>query len=265
MSRVGRALIAHELLERLRDRWVIVISVLFALLASGVGFYGRAAEANASALTGPSLVTLASLLVPLVALVLGHDAIVGERERNTLGLLFSLPVGRLEAVLSKFIGRGLALALAVGLGLLAAILAAGPGEAQVLAKLVVPTMLLGLAFVSFGMLISTVTTRQVTAASLVVVTWFILVFFYDLALLALLVATDGAIGQETIAALVVGNPAGLYRVVLMESLAGPEVLESLGLTADLPGPLAQGGLWALWILGPVLLSGAALRAQKVVR
>ena len=30
MSRVARALIAHEFLERLRDRWVIVISVLFA-------------------------------------------------------------------------------------------------------------------------------------------------------------------------------------------------------------------------------------------
>jgi len=265
MSRVGLALIVHEFLERLRDRWVIVISLLFALLASGVGLYGRAAEASATALTGPSLVTLASLLVPLVALVLGHDAIVGERERNTLGLLFSLPVGRLEVVVSKFIGRGLALTLAVGLGLVAAMLAAGPGEAEVLAQLVLPTILLGLAFVSFGMLISAVTSRQVTAASLVVVTWFVLVFFYDLGVLALLVATDGAVGQETVALLVAGNPAGLYRVVLMQNLAGPEVLEGLGLTAQLPGPLAQAGIWAAWILGPILISGAFLRAQKVVR
>ena len=96
MGRVGRALIWHELLERTRDRWVLVISVLFALLASGVGLYGRSAEADVAKLTGPSLVTLASLLVPLVALVLSHDAIVGERERNTLGLLLSLPVGRFE-------------------------------------------------------------------------------------------------------------------------------------------------------------------------
>ena len=46
MGPVGRALIWHELLERMRDRWVIVISILFALLASGVGLYGRSAEAE---------------------------------------------------------------------------------------------------------------------------------------------------------------------------------------------------------------------------
>ncbi len=265
MSRVARALIAHEFLERLRDRWVIVISVLFAALASAVGLYGRAAEAHASALTGPSLVTLASLLVPLVALVLGHDAIVGERERNTLGLLFSLPVGRLEVVVAKFLGRGLALGLAVGLGLAAAMFAAGPGQAQVLAQLILPTLLLGLSFVSFGMLISAVTTRQVTAASLVVVTWFGLVFFYDLGVLALLIATDGAVSQQVVAGLVAANPAGLYRIVLMDRLAGPEVLAGLGLTAQLPGALGQAAIWAGWIVGPLLLSGAALRAQKVAK
>ena len=46
MGQVGRALIWHELLERMRDRWVVVISILFALLASGVGLYGRSAEAE---------------------------------------------------------------------------------------------------------------------------------------------------------------------------------------------------------------------------
>ena len=65
MGRVGRALVWHELLERARDRWVLVISALFALLAWGVGLYGQAAEAEVAKLTGPSLVTLASLLVPL--------------------------------------------------------------------------------------------------------------------------------------------------------------------------------------------------------
>jgi len=121
MGRVGRALVWHELQERLRDRWVVVISVLFALLASAVSLYGRSAEAEIAKLTGPSLVTLASLLIPLVALVLSHDAIVGERERNTLGLLLSLPVGRFEVVFAKHIGRGLALVLAVLVGLGAAL------------------------------------------------------------------------------------------------------------------------------------------------
>ncbi len=86
------------------------------LLASGVGLYGRAAEESAAAVTAPSLVTLATFLVPLVALILGHDAIVGERERNTLGLLMSLPVGRAEVLVAKFLGRASALSISVVAG-----------------------------------------------------------------------------------------------------------------------------------------------------
>lgn len=264
MGRVGRALIAHELLERLRDRWVVVISVLFALLASGVSLYGRTAEADVAKLTGPSLVTLASLLIPLVALVLSHDAVVGERERNTLGLLLSLPVGRTEVVVAKFIGRSLALVCAVAVGLGAASLMGGLEGARTLLELAGPTLLLGLAFLAIGMLISSCTRRQVTAASAVVVVWFGFVFFYDLGLLGLLVATDGGISQQRISNLVIGNPAGLYRVQMMHVFAGPEVLQDLGVTTGLPARPVLAGLWAIWLTVPVLLSGLLLTRRKVV-
>ena len=56
--------------------------------------------------------------------------IVGERERNTLGLLLSLPVSRVEVVLAKFLGRSMALAAAVGLGLGATILLSGGDSTQ---------------------------------------------------------------------------------------------------------------------------------------
>ncbi len=264
MGRVGRALIWHELLERTRDRWVVVISMLFALLASGVGLYGRSAEVEVAKLTGPSLVTLASLLVPLVALVLSHDAIVGERERNTLGLLLSLPVRRFEVVIAKLVGRGLALAAAVGLGLGAAMLVSEPEGARTLLALMGPTLLLGLAFLSLGLLISTVTRRQATAASVVVVVWFGLVFFYDLGVLGLLIITDGGFPQSAISALVVGNPAGLYRVQMMHAFAGSDALQDLGLTMALPGTATAWLLWCSWLVVPAAISGALLSRRKVV-
>ncbi len=264
MGRVGRALVWHELLERTRDRWVLVISVLFALLATGVGLYGRGVDAEAARLTGPSLVTLASLLVPLVALVLSHDAIVGERERNTLGLLLSLPVGRFEVVGAKLLGRSLALAAAVGLGLGAAVLASDPAGARTLLALMGPTLLLGLAFLSLGLLISVLTRRQVTAASVVVVVWFGLVFFYDLGVLGLLVVTDGALSQTAVTALVVGNPAGLYRLQMLHAFAGPDVLAEMGLTTGLPDRTATTLLWAGWLLLPALASGAILSRRRVI-
>ncbi|MBX3249023.1 MAG: ABC transporter permease [Myxococcales bacterium] len=262
---VGRALALHELRERTRDRWVLVISALFALLASAVGLYGRSAEGNVTAITGPSLVTLASLFVPLVALALGYDAIVGERERNTLGLLLSLPASRVEVVLAKFVGRGVALAAAVGVGLGGAMLAAAQGEARTLAALIGPTIALGLTFVSVGMLVSSLTSRQSTAASFVIALWFLLVFFYDLGLLALLVATDGAVGDGTIASLVVGNPTGLYRVTLLSALSGPSALPDLGLDVSLPSSTGRAALWLAWILGPLVLSGLVLSARRALR
>lgn len=264
MSRVGWALCLHELRERTRDRWVLVISALFALLASAVGLYGRSGG-ESSGLTGPSIVTLAALFVPLVALALGYDAIVGERERNTLGLLLSLPVARAEVVVAKFAGRSVALSIAVLTGLGAAALTAGAGEAATLVTLILPTMLLGLAFVSIGMLVSTLAPRQSVAASLVVVIWFLMVFFYDLGLLALLVVTDGAVPQQVVAGLVLANPAGLYRVTLLAALTGPDALSELGLVASLPGPTATAALWAAWVLGPVVISAATLSRGKAFR
>ncbi len=267
MNRVGRALALHELIERLRDRWVVVVTLLFAALASAVSAYGSQASAEGAAptLTGPSLVTLASLFVPLVALVLSHDAIVGERERNTLGLLLSLPVSRSQVVFAKLLGRGSALTIAVGLGIGCAMLIAAPGERAVLVTLAFPTLLLGLAFLSIGVLLSSLTSRQTVAASMVVVVWFGMVFFYDLGLLGVLVATDGSISQHSVAGLVVANPAGLYRASMMQAFAGAEALSNLGLTAKLPNPAGRAALWALWIVGPAALSALILSNRKVAR
>lgn len=265
MNRVARALLWHEVVERTRDRWVLVISALFALLSTAVSLYGRSAQGSAANLTGPSLVTLVSLLVPLVALVLGHDAVVGERERNTLGLLLSLPVSKLEVVASKFLGRLLALGGAVAIGLGGAIAVAPRGEGGVLAALFLPTLLLGAAFLSLGVLISAVVKRQLSGASAVVATWFLLVFFYDVALLGLLVVTDGAVSEKVVAWLVIANPAGLFRLQMMQHFAGPEVLENLGLAVRLPGAGAGALLWAAWLLVPVAASGLLLSRQKALR
>ena len=263
-ARVTRALVLHELMERLRDRWVLVATGLFVLLASGVGLYGRAAAASAAAVTAPSLVTLATFLVPLVALVLGHDAIVGERERNTLGLLLSLPVSRGEVVLAKFLGRALALALAVTLGLGAAALVLPPGQRATLVTLLPPTLLLGGAFLSLGVLVSVCTRRHATAASLAVAIWFVMVLFWDLGLLAALVATDGALSQETVVSLATANPAGLYRLGLLEELTGSSDLAALGLTVPLPGAHHQAGLWLGWLALPLTVAAVLLGRRRAV-
>jgi Cu-processing system permease protein len=264
MGRVGRSLIVHELLERTRDRWVLVITALFAVLAMGIVVYGSAAGASAAVITGPSLVTLATFLVPLVALVLGHDAIVGERERHTLGLLLSLPVSRGEVLVAKFLGRALALSGAVAVGLGSAGLWLPPGQRSVVLSLVPQTLLLGLCFLSVGVFISTAVSRIATAASLAVVCWFSLVFFYDLGLLALLVGTDGAVSQDAVVWLVSLNPAGLYRTGLMMQMVGETSMTDLGLTSALPGSGARALIWTAWTVLPLLAGSVLLNGRRAV-
>ena len=260
--RVGRALAVHEFLERTRDRWVLVISLLFALMASGVTLYGRAAEETAAMLTGPSLVTLASLLVPLVALVLGHDCICGERDRNTLGLLLSLPAGASELLVAKIVGRFAALAVSVTLGLGAALVLVDAAGRASLLLLFGPTLLLGASFLVLGVFFSVVTSRPSTSASLAVAAWFLFVFFYDIGLLGALVLTDGGIPSGVIAGLVASNPAGLYRVEMMALFSGPSGFEDLGLASMLPGRAAAALVWFLWIAGLTAATSVLLARRK---
>ncbi|MFT4627702.1 MAG: Cu-processing system permease protein [Myxococcota bacterium] len=264
MGRVGAALVLNELQERGRDRWVVVVTGLFAILAVGIAAYGSAAGDSAAVVTAPSLVTLATFLVPLVALVLGHDAIVGERERHTLGLLLSLPVRRGEVLLAKYIGRLLALVLAVSLGLGSACIFLDAGQRTVVLSLLPPTLLLGAAFLSIGVLISTSTRRVATAASLAVAIWFLLVFMYDLGLLAVLVATDGALSQDVVAWAVMLNPAGLYRTALIAALVGDSALTDLGMAVTLPGIPARTAIWLGWILVPLGIGVLQLGRRRAV-
>ncbi len=262
MGQVARALVIHELVERLRDRWVIIISALFGLLAAGVSAYGSLEGQNAEVIIGPSLVTLSSLLVPLVAMSLGYDAIVGEREQNTLGLLLAMPVGRAEVVAAKFVGRSIALWIAICLGLGVAWCVVEGGARSAVAALVMPTLLLGGAFLSAGMLISSLTRRQSTATSVVVVVWFISAFLYDLAIIGLLVWTDGNISSDTATTLVIVNPSGLYRLEMMMEFGSADTLQALSLDGSLMEPLTRALIWAAWIILPASLSGWSLHRAK---
>ena len=240
----------------------MVVSALFALLAVAVALYGRKVEADSVQLTGASLVTLTSLLVPLVAVVLGHDAIVGERERNTLGLLLSLPVRRVEVIIAKFLGRLIALGFAVGFGIGVAMVAGPPAGRERLLSLLGPALLLGAAFLAIGVFISTLARRQISAASAAVALWFLLVLLYDFGLLSVLVISDGAVGNATIATAIIANPVGLFRLQMLAVFGGADALLNLGVVVPAPGSLAALLIWTAWIGLPIAGSALALTRLK---
>ena len=98
-----------EIQEGLRNRWVLATTGLLAALALTLTFLGSAPTGNVGAseldVVIVSLSSLSVFLVPLIALLISHDAIVGELERGTMLLLLSYPIGRWQVIVGKFVGH----------------------------------------------------------------------------------------------------------------------------------------------------------------
>ena len=109
-----------ELSDSFCNRWLVAISLVFATLALGIAWFGAAASGQVGYASTPatiaSLASLGIFLIPLIALLLAYDAIVGEEEGGTLLLLMTYPLSKNQLLLGKFLGHGLTLALATLIG-----------------------------------------------------------------------------------------------------------------------------------------------------
>ena len=116
-----------EIQEGLRNRWVLTTTALLAALALTLTFLGSAPTGSVGTseldVVIVSLSSLTVFLVPLIALLISHDAIVGELERGTMLLLLSYPIGRWQVIVGKFVGHLAILAFATLAGYGAAALA----------------------------------------------------------------------------------------------------------------------------------------------
>ncbi len=161
-----------------------------------------------------SLSSLTIFLLPLIALLISHDAVVGEMERGTMILLLSYPVGRYQVILGKFCGHVLILAFATVIGYGAAAAALAVTGASVLAaswyafaSMLGTSILLGAVFVAIGYLISSLVRDRGTAAGLSVGIWLLMVLVFDMALLGILVVDQGRIiSAPVLEALLFLNP-----------------------------------------------------------
>ena len=109
-----------EFRDRMRNRWVLAVALVFTVFSLAIAYFGGAQQGTVGfrsiEFTIASLVSLVIYLIPLIALLLGFDAIVGERERGSLDLLLSLPITRFELLLGKFAGLAAARAASTARG-----------------------------------------------------------------------------------------------------------------------------------------------------
>ena len=254
-----------EFSDGLRNRWLLAISLLFAILATGIAWLGAAASGQLGFTSVPatiaSLASLATFLMPLIALLLAYDAIVGEDESGTLLLLLTYPLGRGHILLGKFIGHGgiLALATLIGFGcaMLAIAVLVDDVELSLLvwafARFMLSSTLLGWGFLGLAYVLSSISAEKSTAAGLALGVWFFFVLVFDLVLLALLVLSEGQFNPRVLPWLLLLNPADIYRLINLSGFdGGASTAGVLSLGSDLPLPGAM--LWLcllLWVVAPL--------------
>ena len=264
--RALRVLAGRELRDGLRNRWVVVVTLLLAALALALAFVGSvpAGEVGAEPLevVVVSLASLGILLLPLIALLLSFDAVVGEAERGTLLLLLASPVLRWQVVLGKFLGQIaiLAVATALGYGVAALAVAVRSGvpdwaAAGAFATLIGSSVLLGAAFVALGLLVSVLVRERQTAAGVALGLWLGAAVIYDLALLGALVADAGRyVTPVLLETLLLLNPADAFRLLNLTGFSGVQALSGMAGLAGEVGPPVSWMVAALlaWTVLPLL-------------
>ena len=157
-----RTVAAKELRALLRTR-AVKLGVGFVLLVFVFGGYivpTTTPDPNVSAYDS-FLRGILLFVVPLLGLLLGYRAVVAERAGGQLTLTLSFPHSRTDLVLGKAVGRGLLVASTISVGIVAgAALVEYPFGSVAMDTLAIywsATALYGLAYLSIGIGLSTVT------------------------------------------------------------------------------------------------------------
>lgn len=250
-----RTLAGRELRDAVKSRWFVLYTIAFAVLGLAVSFVSAAGTGGLGLAgygrTTAGLVNLVLLVVPLMALTAGAASIASDRERGMLAFLLAQPVSRTEVLLGKYLGLASALlaCIALGLGLCALILAwqgatANPAGIVWLAGL---SVLLALAMLSVGMLVSVLARRASVAVGTAIFVWLTLVFVTDLALMAGAVALRLRITE--LLALSLLNPLQVFKMwSLLAVDASLDVLGPAGLYAT-----EEFGFWLHPLLGACIV------------
>ncbi len=277
MTKTGHiiAIAYTEFLIGVRNRWVILASLVLFVFALVLAFLGGAPggamHIGHLTVTVANLATLSVYLVPLLALLLGFDAIAGEVDRGTLPLMLANPISRLSVLSGKFLGHlgVIAIAILTGFGLtgLGIVVFSMDASGLVhLARLIVTSIALGAVFLAISYIVSILARNSGMAAALAIGVWLVSVVLYDLVLLGALVSDSGGYFSTTVFPwLLVANPADAFRLYNMAALdlgAGATGLSGLKTTLPLGAYLPVLFL-AGWFLGAFGLANAAFRKLEL--
>lgn len=241
----------RELREALRNRWLWFYAVGLAVLGLALSQAGLAAAGYAGlggfGRTAASLVNTLLLFVPLIGLTVGAGSVAADRERGTLLYLLAQPASRAEVFFGKAFGAALAVTTALGLGFGVAGLGlstTGSGNAQAFLSLAGNVLLLSLATLGIGLVLSTLTPKASTASGAALILWLVLVFFGDLGVMGAVLSLRPS--PAVLLSMLLLNPLQVFKLSSIYSLRA---------TLDTLGPVGQYAVYKFGDSLPWMLTG----------
>ncbi len=247
-----------EIRDGLRNRWIAAAIIVLGTLALALSMLGSAPtgsiRASALDVTVISLASLSVYLIPLIALMLSFDALVGEFERGTMMLLLTYPVKRWQVIMGKFLGHLSILFIAIFAGYGGAIIIMilmneGITDGwQAYVIMMASSLVLGAIFIALGYLVSVLVKERATAAGAAIGLWLVFVVLYDLILFGALLLDKGqVISQQLFSALMLISPTDTYRILNLS------LFEGVSQAAGIAGVASGAGLSGLLMLVVMLL------------
>ncbi len=262
---------------QVRGRWMLGFGILFAVLISGVSYYGLTflgyiAEFQDFYRTTVTMLNLTLIIMPVVALVAGGQSLCGNP--GYFEFLASQPLGRTDILLGKVLGLFAALlimtVLGFGLGGLIIALKTQSGGMWKYFIFVTVALALGLVFVSLAALLSIMARRKPMAIVTGLILWLFFLFIYDFIVLSSSYYVNEAYLRKMLYFSLLGNPIDIARVVVLMSLGGEAALgaSGAGLLRMFGGAttsaISAAGLFIIWIVAPLTASALIFRRQDIM-
>jgi len=275
MRAVG-ILAAKEIRDALRNRWIAATILLLTSIALSLYFLGSAPTGNVKVtsldVTVVSLANLSVYLLPLIALMLSFDALVGEFERGSMLLLLTYPIARWEVVAGKFVGHMTILLIAIVIGYggtalaIASVTGSSAGNWQAYVMMMASSWMLGGVFLALGYVISSLVAERATAVGAAIGVWMVGVVLYDFGLMSVLLADEEqTISQNLFSALIVVNPTDAYRIFNLtgfESVSQVAGMANIGVEFNL-SPMLLLFVMGAWIVLPLMIAIFRFRQREL--
>jgi ABC-2 type transport system permease protein len=214
-----------------RTRSLLVTLAIFVLVGGLQGYLSTTTDDPSTLAQTLPVVAIGglTLLVPIVALGLSYESIVGPRTSGTLQFLLGLPYSRADYALGTYVGRAALVTAGIFSGFVALALTAAVRGIVVSPTKTLQAFLLaatlGVVFVAIGVTISLSVRSTSTAGALAFAAFLVLFFFWSSLPGALAFVLNGFSTPATLpewAPYVRSlNPVAAFQVLVDQYLTGP--------------------------------------------